>query len=153
VRADYDLLLRRQREEGGRIANQKEVNVGIWTYKAMYEMVEDRGRMCEGVEGVFGRVYNKTLADGTGRELKDVEIWELRDSTDLVGDAHVEGAEMDADDASQTALLRARYQEQCVKKSEELDDLVDRLGDAKVGMGDGDVEMEDLVLELDCVKT
>jgi hypothetical protein len=29
VRADYDILLRRQREQGGRIANQKEVNVGI----------------------------------------------------------------------------------------------------------------------------
>jgi hypothetical protein len=98
-------------------------------------------------------VYNKTLADGIGRELEDVGIWELRDSTALVGGAHVEGAEMDVDDASQTALLRARYQEQCEKKSEELDDLADRLGDAKLGMGDGDVEMKNLVLELDCMKT
>jgi hypothetical protein len=48
--------------------------------------------------------------------------------------------------------LRAGYSEQDVKRSEELDELAERLADVKVGMGEGDGEM-DLVFELGGMET
>jgi hypothetical protein len=52
------------------------------------------------------------------------------------------------DDASRVAMLRAQHEEQPDKQHAELDDLAGWLGGAKVGDGDGDVDMEDLATNL-----
>jgi hypothetical protein len=82
----------------------------------------------------------------------ELRTWEVRHDASGVGNRVAEGGEIDVDDASQMALLRAGYSEQDVKRSEELDELAERLADAKVGMGEGDGEM-DLVFELGGMET
>jgi hypothetical protein len=152
VRHDYDVLLIQHRQKGGRLANEKETNVHLWTYAAILEMVEDGGRMCEGTSGrstttnvrahqslVVGRVAD--LARRTVTELEELRNWEIRCTNDLVGGQQEGNVEIDVDDASQMALLLARYPKQCTVRSEEFDELADRLGDAKVGVGDENADM------------
>jgi hypothetical protein len=82
----------------------------------------------------------------------ELRTWEVRHDASGVRNRVAEGGEIDVDDASQMALLRAGYSEQDVKRSEELDELAERLADVKVGMGEGDGEM-DLVFELGGMET
>lgn len=47
------------------------------------------------------------------------------------------------------AILKAKRQGQAAKQPDEIDDLAERLGDAKVGQIDGDVDMDGLMNSLE----
>ena len=125
----------------------------------MMEMVAEGGRMCEGMSGCFEMsdvgAYG-ALADGgiaaTIRgiisELEGMGAWEMRDGT-----AEQDGLEMDAEDASHMTLMWAQYRDHLTGSETcgEVNDLAERLGDVKVGMGTEDVEMEGLVEGLDAL--
>ncbi|KAF1914745.1 hypothetical protein BDU57DRAFT_579237 [Ampelomyces quisqualis] len=57
--------------------------------------------------------------------------------------------EIDAEDASRVAVLKARYHDQAMKQQDEMDELAERLGDTKVGELDGDMDIEDFLKSLD----
>jgi hypothetical protein len=96
-------------------------------------------------------VVYKALAAGS-QIGEDLGNWEVRHGAGVVKN-EVDGVEIDGDDASQMALTKARYCVQCGERSAELDELAERLEDAKVGIQEGDVEMEDLVFDLEGMET
>jgi len=124
----------------------------------MMEMVAEGGRMCEGISGCFeadGVGAYGALADGgvaaTIRGiisgLEGMGAWEMRDGA-------VEHAEQDGlEDASHMTLIWAQYRDHLTGSETcgEVNDLAERLGDVKVGLGTEDVQMEDLVEGLDAL--
>jgi hypothetical protein len=142
------------------LANDKDTNVRLWTYTAIVEMIEAGGRMCESLVGPFKthdiHAY-QVLTDGltvgviqgTISELEGMTRWDLREPRSMTTQALNRGTELDANDASRTAFLRAQFEQQLNKQRAELDDLADWLGGAKVGDGDGDVDMENLATNLE----
>jgi len=153
-------MLQKHRERCGRLANDKDTNVRLWTYTAIVEMIEAGGRMCESLVGPFKthdiHAY-QALTDGstvgfihdTISELEGMMRWDLRESRSMTTRAPNRNTELDANDASRAALLREHFEQQPNKQRAVLDDLADWLGGAKVGDGDGDVDMEDLATNLE----
>jgi hypothetical protein len=177
VRHDYDSMLRKHRAEGGRLADDKEANVKLWTYKEILGMAGpgESGfigmRMCE---GRFGGVFKlrhvakwqaliasseEAIISGwsgnaqhTVAETGGFTFCDMRDSQAMSTRPSSGDVEIDPEDASHVALLRARYRDQAVRKlqhSDELDQLAEQLGDAKVSAGEEDVEMMDLATDLE----
>lgn len=152
-------MLQKHREGGGRLANDKDTNVRLWTYTAIVKMIEAGGRVCESLFGPFktndihtyialtdGRAVG--FIQGTISEFEGMTRWDLRDAPNMMTRSSNRDAELDAGDASRGALLRAQSKEQTNAWNGELDDLADWLGGAKVGDGDGDIDMEDLPTNL-----
>ncbi|KAH3907390.1 hypothetical protein HBH56_188420 [Parastagonospora nodorum] len=153
-------MIQKHRERGGRLANSKDTNVRLWTYTAILEMIEAGGRMCESLVGPFKThdiqayqaltdIRTVEVIQGTISELEGMTRWDMRDAPNMMTRSSNRETELDADDASRVALLRAQHEEQPDKQHAELDDLADWLGGAKVGDGDGDVDMEDLATNLE----
>jgi hypothetical protein len=85
-----------------------------------------------------------SLAETTRATASQFEVsstWKLRETRQPTEEEHVQVGVVDA---SQTALLRARYQSRAVGDLE-LDELAEMLGDAKVGVVDEEIDMEGLV--------
>jgi hypothetical protein len=56
MRADYEMLLERSLQgqgQNGCVSSGKEVNVRLWTYAAMMDMVRDGGRERQGTSSLF----------------------------------------------------------------------------------------------------
>jgi hypothetical protein len=149
---DYDVLLAQHRDKGGRLASVQETNVRLWTYAAISEMVEEGGRMCEGMSGLFAVAdfgsYEMLGSAGVAAAVRDtvtglenMNAWKMREEQQ--GCANDEGVERDTEDASQSAAR---------KDQDGVMDLAERLDDARVGTGNGDVEMEDLDSEFGSMK-
>ncbi|KAF2828131.1 hypothetical protein CC86DRAFT_439054 [Ophiobolus disseminans] len=150
MRADYSVLLVQHRESGGRLANATETNIRLWTYAAMIKMVAEGGRMCEGMAGCFamrdvGAYEGLTISSGSSSIATTIRAgvgsWKMRHGVEA---GMGEETEMDGDWVSLVAVLEARYQGHARREGGEVEDLAERLCDARVGLGDGDVEMEDL---------
>ncbi|KAF2028901.1 hypothetical protein EK21DRAFT_101510 [Setomelanomma holmii] len=154
---DYDALLAHHRERGGRFVNDKEANICIWTYAAIKAMVDEGGRICEGMSGCFSmtavNAYGVFADEGvtavlrnTIYELERLEVWEMREQKKSGGEAE---AEIDEDDASGMALFRARFQSELEAAREDIGDLAERMRDARIGFKYEDVDMDELVHGID----
>jgi hypothetical protein len=53
IRAQYPKFLEQHRRTGGKLTDNEETNVQLWTYSAVLEAVEQGGRMCEATIGIF----------------------------------------------------------------------------------------------------
>jgi hypothetical protein len=171
IREQYPKSLEQHRKERGRLTDSEETNVQLWTYAAVLEAVERGGRMCEATVGLFRLKYvdgfkaladrkmavsilneiaeGKRLTGGQGEDKK----WEMRGGKD--DGEEMEGKEKEErelaleEDASKIASVAAKkgvVEEEDVDM--EMDDLADRLFDAKVGVVEGDQAVDDLMVGL-----
>lgn len=104
-------------------------------------------KMCGGGKGE-GEKKVRQRAEG----FVGVERWEIRGVQATHGEDRDEGdggMEMDTEDASQADILKAKSHDQPAKQRDKMDELADRLGDAKVGQIDGYVDMEGLMSSLE----
>lgn len=95
-----------------------------------------RGGNLEMVKGMESEGEEKVRQRAEG--FVGVERWEIRDNGVGHGEDEVGGGmEMDVDDASQVAVLKAKSHDQTAKQRDKMDELADRLRDANVGQIDG----------------
>jgi hypothetical protein len=124
--------------------------------------------MCEGMFGLFrtedAQAYQVYIASGeaeilrgspsmvTVPEIAESTFQNMRDGHDKCTRFPKDELDIDIDDASYVALFHARYPGQAAKQHwqhDELDQLTDGLGDAKLGACQGHIEMMDLMTGLE----
>ena len=128
----------------------------LWTYGAVLEACEKGGRMCEATTGLFRLKYVDGFRALSERKVTADMKWVMRD--DGVNEEDEEKKEKKKEkkkereldleeDASNIALVSAK--EGVVGKKVdvdmEMDDLADRLFDAKVGVVENDAAVDDLL--------
>lgn len=155
-------MLTQHRESGGRLANNLETNIKLWTYAEIMEMVNYGGRMCEGMSSLFQtndvQAYQALIASGEAEiirrglpEFKDFVPGSMRDGQVKTSRPSSGDFEIDADEASHIVFLRSQYCEKASRHLEELDQLADRLADAKVGVEE-DFEMMGLMTGIESLE-
>jgi hypothetical protein len=149
VRAQYDELLAEHRWNGGRLTDSMETNVQLWTYGAVLEACDKGGRICEATTGMFRLKYVDGFRALSERKVTADKKWEMRDGVANVEDEEEKERELGLkEDASKIALVAAK--ESVVGKERdvdmEMDDLADRLFDAKVGVVENDAAVDDLMV-------
>jgi hypothetical protein len=88
----------------------------------------------------------------TVSELEALAAWEMRDTLSISTRPSNDETEIDVHDASHAVVLRARYEEPFAVQHEELDDLADRLGNARVGGRRRRCQIEGLTMSLEGMK-
>jgi hypothetical protein len=162
-------MLREHRAEGDRLANEKEADVKLWTYREILGIVDKGFRMCQGISGLLktndAAAYQALIAsgealiasgwsEGVPHTVPGLEVFTFRDMRDGRGDGtplSSNDVDIDTEDASHVALLRAGYRDRAVQQLQQhdkLDQLVEQLGDVKVSARKEDVEMMDLTTKL-----
>jgi hypothetical protein len=170
IRAQYPEFLEQHCKNGGKLTDCEETNVQLWTYAAVLEAVERGGRMCEATLGLFrfkyidgfkalidkkmavslldGIAVGQALTEAQGGEKK----WEMRDGDDVVMGGEKKERELGLEeDASKNALLAVVEKGDAALQEDvdmEMDDLADRLCDAKARTIENDLALNNLMAGL-----
>jgi hypothetical protein len=169
IRAQYPKFLEQHRKNGGKLTDSEETNMQLWTYAAVLEAVERGGRMCEATLGLFrfkyvdafralaDRKMAVSLLDGIAMGQEQIvgqckeKKWEMHDGDDVVMGEEKERELGLEKDASKNALLAVVEKGDTVLQEDvdmEMDDLAERLCDAKVGVVENDLAVNDLMAGL-----
>lgn len=154
MRADYEMLLAGSLQLGQGLGlgqngtmgsgSSKEINIRLWTYAAMMDMVRDGGRERQGTAGLFCTQDESVVGVLTQTNVERpsaVDAWRTRESGEGAGQ-HDDGGQ----DCRRLSLMLDDQDERGRGRThEDVDKLADMLQDARVGLESGDGGVDELI--------